>query len=296
MNLEQMNARVFPRTYYNEYQYQGYRIVDLQDKITALWEWHYHDFYELSIIVESSNVNYCTESQEYPLRSGDVIFCNMFEPHRYKIMGRGARCERFNVGVEFTKLMEYSNKDANLSMLFQNENRNYPLLHLEFNKLLPYYQLITMYREYRKRAENVSSSGVIPMWENSCLRMLFSYLYVDAGCELTENNADSSQALMVTTEILKYIHNHYSEELSLPQLANEVNYSVSYICTAFKSITNKTINAYIKEKRLETAMCLIRDGMSITEASSKVGFNNYSNFYKLFKKFYGFGPAEARKN
>ena len=82
--------------------------------------------------------------------------------------------------------------------------------------------------------------------------------------------------------------------LPAAELAKEANYSISYICSAFRSVMNKTINNYIKEKRLDLAVQYLKADIPITEAAEQAGFNNYSYFYKTFKSVYGISPVEYR--
>lgn len=56
--------------------------------------------------------------------------------------------------------------------------------------------------------------------------------------------------------------------------------------------TAKILTNYIQEKRIEEASCLIRGGLPINQAAEQVGFNNYSYFYKTFKKIIGCNPTD----
>ena len=51
---------------------------------------------------------------------------------------------------------------------------------------------------------------------------------------------------------------------------------------------------YITKKRLVLAKELILEGISLYEAADRVGFSDYSNFYRSFKKTMGFSPKELR--
>ncbi|MCX7615493.1 MAG: helix-turn-helix domain-containing protein, partial [Clostridiales bacterium] len=67
-----------------------------------------------------------------------------------------------------------------------------------------------------------------------------------------------------------------------------------YICRLFKKHTGYTLNNYIVSKRLERARYLLGGDIPITDISIKVGFYNYSYFYKAFKTFTGLSPAAYR--
>lgn len=281
-----MTVKAYPRTHYEEFKNCGYRIMHFEDVVTHLTEFHYHDYYELSIVLDCRNVVYLCGQTEYAITAGDIILCNVFEPHYYKEVGPHAHCERFNLGIEFTKLLEFSAKDINLPLLFQKHNSSYPILHLEFNALLKYYELISMFKKYRLKHSN-------EIMKRSTIELLLAYTYEDAYDYLQKDIHDMDN-IQVVTKIVEYIHQHLNENISLSRLAKETSYSVSYICAVFKNVMNKTINNYIKEKRLDLAIQYLKTEASIAEAAEKAGFNNYSYFYKAFKSVYGISPVEYR--
>ena len=84
--------------------------------------------------------------------------------------------------------------------------------------------------------------------------------------------------------ILSYINQHIEEPLSLEQLSSHFFLSSSYLCRLFKSATGTTINKYITAKRISHAKELLAEGYTVSEASVKCGFNDYSNFFKAFTK------------
>ncbi len=159
-------------------------------------------------------------------------------------------------------------------------------MHLGFRELLKYYELIDLYKKHRlKYGNEILKSGLV--------QLLLAYAYEDAYPYLNKDNGNSENIHAVTA-VVEYIHSHISENITLSQLAKKANYSVSYICAAFKSVMNKTINNYIKEKRLDLAIQYMKTDLPISEAAEKAGFNNYSCFYKAFKSVYGISPAEYK--
>lgn len=93
--------------------------------------------------------------------------------------------------------------------------------------------------------------------------------------------------------ILLYINNHLSEELSLDKLSAEFYINKYHLCRVFKRITGYTINHYINYKRLLLARELHGQGQSLLEASANAGFNGYSHFYKMYRKEFGAGPRDS---
>jgi AraC-like DNA-binding protein len=92
--------------------------------------------------------------------------------------------------------------------------------------------------------------------------------------------------------MLQYINEDPARDLSLKALSEHFFVSRSYIVHSFKNSLGISIHQYIMKKRLSRCRDAIMDGVSISEASRNYGFNDYSNFYKAFKREYGCSPSE----
>ncbi len=91
-------------------------------------------------------------------------------------------------------------------------------------------------------------------------------------------------------DILLYINEHLTEELSLDILSGAFFISKYHLCKIFKSITGYTINRYINYKRLLLVRELHSNGQTLLQASVAAGFNSYAHFYKMYKKEFGESP------
>jgi AraC family transcriptional regulator, arabinose operon regulatory protein len=80
------------------------------------------------------------------------------------------------------------------------------------------------------------------------------------------------------------------------QLAALVNLSASRFRHLFKEETGRTINQYLRERRLERAEFLLRTTfLSIKEVMSESGGSTMSHFVEYFKRRYGAAPTAYRK-
>ena len=84
--------------------------------------------------------------------------------------------------------------------------------------------------------------------------------------------------------IISYIDQHLYEKIQLDDLANHISYSKATIQNIFKKELNTSPKQYIISKKLMLANKLILDGMSPTEVSKKLGYENYSDFYRMYIK------------
>lgn len=96
-----------------------------------------------------------------------------------------------------------------------------------------------------------------------------------------------------------YIQQHYTESVTLDDIANSIHVSKSECCRCFKRAVNITPFEYLMRYRILQAADKIlqndRETSSISELASSVGFNNTSYFNKLFKKYFNCTPTEYRK-
>lgn len=97
--------------------------------------------------------------------------------------------------------------------------------------------------------------------------------------------------------IKRYIRDSYAREtLSVKDISEHIHLTASYLCTMFKAETNKTLNQYLTEFRMEQAKKLLKDPRyKISEISSLVGYSDGNYFGKSFKKTVGVSPSEYRE-
>ena len=95
--------------------------------------------------------------------------------------------------------------------------------------------------------------------------------------------------------VMDYLSRHYSEVIRLS--AEMVNMSESSFCRFFKQHTSKSFIDFLTDIRLGAASrALIDSSLSIAEIGYDCGFNNLSNFNRIFKKKKGVTPSEFRDN
>ena len=99
------------------------------------------------------------------------------------------------------------------------------------------------------------------------------------------------------TQILNYINEHLYEPLSLKEIARHTFLNPSYISQLFASQMKIGIMDYVKQKKIFLAEEMIRSQkISPTEACARLGFSDYSTFYRVYRKYVGASPAAAQKN
>ena len=97
-------------------------------------------------------------------------------------------------------------------------------------------------------------------------------------------------------EIVGYLGEHFTEPLSLPEVASHFGLSPQYFSTFFREIFGRTFTQHINSLRIEQAARLLREtDLPVMEVGFSVGFDNFSYFIKRFRSVYGVSPSHYRK-
>lgn len=110
------------------------------------------------------------------------------------------------------------------------------------------------------------------------------------------SKSHSNRVQNVVKKAMLYIDEHYSEPISVKDVANAVCISESYLKALFKKCENKSYIEYLIETRINKAKILLRNSdKSITEISLDVGYQTPNAFSSVFKKVTGTTPSQYKK-
>ena len=101
----------------------------------------------------------------------------------------------------------------------------------------------------------------------------------------------------IREDIVAYIREHYTEELSMQDVARAMNYSDAYFCKLFKQCFKVNFSAWLNEFRVEKAKeQLAATRLSVREVSLACGYADANYFARVFKRVTGMTPSEYRSN
>lgn len=121
-------------------------------------------------------------------------------------------------------------------------------------------------------------------------------LYLSFTGRFAEWKRQGNQSTAMFDQALAYIHAHYTDDLSLRQVAEHVHLNPSYFSTLFKKETGETFTNYVTRMKLQRAQVLLRNtDMKMTEICQTVGFEDSAYFSSVFKKFFHMSPSEFRQ-
>ena len=110
--------------------------------------------------------------------------------------------------------------------------------------------------------------------------------------QFTQREQYSYSSIRIIDRVISYMIENHSRNLTLTELSEYAGVSVSYLGFLFRSLTGRSPIDYLIEIRINMAKNLLKDGLSVTETSSLVGFNDIYYFSRAFKKREGICPSK----
>jgi two-component system response regulator YesN len=111
---------------------------------------------------------------------------------------------------------------------------------------------------------------------------------------LQESRYNNSRFLI--NQALNFINYHYTEKISLDDVAEELNVSKHYLSSIFKKETGENMSFFINKLRIEKAkQLLLESDIKIKEVFEKVGYSDQQYFSKVFKKITGKTVVEYKE-
>jgi len=91
--------------------------------------------------------------------------------------------------------------------------------------------------------------------------------------------------------VKNYIRTCYMQPIRVEDIANQLNLDRRYLSRLFKSHTGQTVQEYLLHTRLEAALQHLKEGCSVAQAAALCGYEDVSNFSRMFKRRYGVSPG-----
>lgn len=254
---QQMNSSTFEAFYYKEP-----RGTDV--------EVHHHDFYEVYNLL-AGEVSYWVDGKTYHMRQGDILLINPMELHR-PLITKDSKYERFVLWINKNYLDALS-VGSSLTQCFKGQSNHY-----RGASITPLFSSLVSELQSQKYASDICSQGI------------FLQLMAELN-RLSPVGVQSGGLTALTVDVIDYIGNNYSRDLSLDSLSAHFHISKYHLSHEFKRDTGTSIYHYITLKRLAAARQMLIEGNPPGEVYTTCGFRDYTVFYKAFKAEYGTSPV-----
>lgn len=151
--------------------------------------------------------------------------------------------------------------------------------------------------EIKKTFQRLYSAAKDP-WDGDdrCSILLYEYIMHIRNAFRTNEKYGKMTTKGILFKPLQYIEKHYTDEITLEQLADISNVSKQHFCRVFKAQMKMRPMEYISRKRVTQAKeLLLSTSKSIEEIAKLAGYDNPTYFGMVFKKYEGMTPTDCRK-
>jgi len=246
---------------------------------------HLHHYYEF-LYIQKGDASYLVEGNTYEAEDGDIFITRPEELHTI-IFNSPKKYER-----QFIQISPDFLSDIGIDLLYFINHRALGEYNRIKSDLVQKYELHYYFDKVRHYIVNrVPESDI--MIKTYIIQFLVNLnsIFKEFSDDLQIYKKTNPRVDM----IIKYINDNISKPIQLDELAEHFFINKYYMCHIFKEETGLTIKEFINTRRIAKAKKLLSEGYNITEICFKSGFNDYSNFYKTFKRYTGKMPKEFFK-
>ncbi len=237
---------------------------------------HCHDFFEL-IFVEQGTGKYIVEGTQYYMEPGTLLLLRPRTFH-YVEINAGSPYERH---VFHFSIHALASEAMHLPDRFNQETPSEGDFYTS-DGLPP--SVADLIRNFESVLTFPNEEGVLlARLRISELLLLLSGVRSHPGDRLDDR---------LGARVLHYLNDNLREQIRLDELAKHFFVSKYYLCRAFKEQNGISIHGYLNRKRIILAKQLIDGGETAARAAYRVGFGDYSSFFRAYKKMIGRAPSE----
>ena len=248
---------------------------------------HIHNHYEIYLL-RSSHATFKVEGQIYELTEGDVMMFNSREFHNISF-NLQEPYERTTLGFTKDYLENFSHTPydlyAGLDFRKLGNGNLLPAGAARQSGLLRHIEQLEEYSFGNKPEKQI-------MLQCLMLQILITINKLVSASDFSAGSHIHNEKIV---EIIQYINHNLTADLSLDALASRFYISKYHLSHLFSASTGFSVKQYISSKRVQYAQKLISGGTSTLDACVSAGFNDYSSFYKAYKKMYGTTPKSAKQ-
>ena len=258
----------------------------ISSRVTGSYAVHEHPFYELVYVV-SGEVDFFIAGHVYPIGSGTLL---TFPPGvRHGVLVRtSAPYERYTmhfdaraVGMERRMLLLSSIPQDILGVVTAEQGEAAIWRNMERSGLA---QTLEAMETLRNMSRDTLAS-VMPIYLEAVLAALIPRSGHSQAFSADSKRNGSQQ------QIVAWVDQHYTEPITLDTLAEHFFLSKGYLSALFRQATGSTLKDYVRARRMAHVQTLLSIGIPPAQAASRVGFADYTSFYRAYVRSFGHPPS-----
>ena len=248
---------------------------------------HCHPEYEINVVMNTDGSRVVGDTEE-SFKGMDIVMIGPYLPHVWKAEGNGHRV---------------------VTIQFSGDLLNYPLINKRL--FMPIKQLLIDSAQglcfngpdAERIKEEILELTMLQGFQTATKFLnILNYMATASRRKLVSNYSESEVSLSTSnsrrvSKACKYIEENISRRITLSEVAELVNMSDSAFSHFFKKKTGISFITYVNNLRVAKACDLLAStSLSASEICYDCGFNNKSNFIRIFTKRKNMTPIEYRNH
>lgn len=263
-----------------------FEIPHIASKATNMSMYHWHEFLEISLIVEGSGT-YFIEEKRIPVQKGDIVIINNIERHRVQYNSESPLYETVlhfsadllnGLTLNGSQLFNYRGT-AFFNKLEVDPKQRETLINIideiveEYTCRSPYYELLIFAK---------ITDFIVRVQRNNNVKKDYRYEDKFRGVNIKR-----------LEEILQYLSNNIDSETTLQRVSSHFYMNPAYFSEYFKKSMGITFSEYMRGLRINSAIQLMYNSeMKLSDIALASGYGSISSFYDAFFKVTGISPKK----
>lgn len=244
---------------------------------------HSHTYYEI-LYCKSGNIQYLLGADRYRLRRGDIVFIPPGISHRPLYLDKLTEpYSRYVIWIapDFVQKIQSSTPFKLLSdpVLLRTQDSGWEYLK-------EYFRTACWEAETKQEHFSLCLSSV-------AVQLL---IHLSRACTHSKTLESLTEKRELLDELISYIEDHLAEKISLKSAAARFYISERTVSRLFQEKMDVSFYRYVTQRRLIAAKVLILNGEPLEQIGEKVGFSDYSSFFRAFKQAFSISPKQFRQD
>ncbi len=244
----------------------------------ATGRFHWHEKYELCRVLKRS-CTFRVDGHIHEAHEGDIVAIPSYAAHQFIVPAEKAEITIMQFRMKILLHFGERVKPLKTHITYEEQQRDPEF----FAKLTALFDLITQ--------EQAQPDADRFFYLQSLIASFYLLLQSRFACESVIADKKRDQFF----EIIKYVNDHFTEDITLSSIAEELYISRSNMTNIFRKYAGQGVHEYINDLRIKKANSLIKQGVSITRAALESGFGNVRTFNQAYKNHMGMAPSEYFK-
>lgn len=247
---------------------------------------HSHDFYEVLYCKSNSGIQYLVGTERYRLQRGDIVFVPPGVGHRPILEAKMAEPYRREVlwmSPEFVR---------EITPMFEGSAPKWEKHHALLRTAGTRWEVLGDYFDMGVKEAEQRAYGWQAVLCGNTIQLL---VMLERALKDRGNASFGAEKPELLDEVMNYMEANLGEKITLEDVAKRFWVSESTISQTFRKKMDVSFHHFLTQRRLIAAKSMILDGVAMDEVSERVGFAEYSTFYRAFKQEYGISPRQYQK-